>query len=111
MHHTTQDFESPDVYETHSPSPTRRSRNLGRSARDHASFSSEEDSDEEGGDGDSDGGFRSNRRGAKKVGGQDTTHGSNNPDIVATGLNPEEASDRFKKATGVDSRSVGRYSK
>lgn len=103
-----QDLESPDVYETHSPSPTRRSRNLNRSNRVDTSQSSEEDSDEDGIE-DSDMGAKSGRRGTKKVGGQKGAEGINNPDIVASALNPEEASKRFQKASGVDSRRVGEW--
>ena len=102
-----QDFDSPDVYETHSPSPTRRSRMLPRDGRDRAAQSSDEDSDEEG-NGDSDSGGAPTRRGAKKVGGQHgLPGGAQNPDIVDTKLDPDEAARRFKEATGVDGRGVG----
>lgn len=99
-----QDFTSPDVYETHSPSPTTRTRKLGQSNRGHASTSSEEDSDEEENKNLDE---RSGRKSAKKVGGQNEAQGSSNPDIVGTALNPEEAAKRFQDATGVDSRNVG----
>jgi hypothetical protein len=101
-----QDFDSPDVYETHSPSPETRTRKLGRSNRGRASTSSDEDSDDDE-DGHSDSGERSGRRGTKKVGGQDGLQGDENPDIVATALNPDEAAKRFQDASGVDGRSVG----
>lgn len=102
-----QDFTSPDVYETHSPSPTRRTRKVGQTNRGHASTSSEEDSDEEA-NRDLDLVERSGRRGAKKVGGQNDAQGSSNPDIVGTALDPEEAAKRFQAATGIDSRNVGK---
>jgi hypothetical protein len=94
------------VYETHSPSPTSRTRKLGRSNRGRASTSSDEDSDEDE-DGRSDTGEKSGRRGTKKVGGQQGLQGSDNSDIVSTALNPEEAAKRFQGASGVDGRSVG----
>jgi hypothetical protein len=103
-----QDFESPDVYETHSPSPTRKSRNLARSNRNRLSQSSEEDSDEDS-DVDSDEANRLGRKGTKKVGGQEGLLAESNSDIISTALNPEEAAKRFRAATGVDGRNVGEY--
>ncbi|UZJ51012.1 hypothetical protein CBS101457_000332 [Exobasidium rhododendri] len=99
------DFESPDIYETHSPSPTRKTRNLKKSYRGRASDSSSEDSDDDDFD-ERDHGARSVRKGAKKVGGQEGHVGSSNPEIVGAALDPEEASRKFQQATNLDSRNV-----
>lgn len=96
------DFDSPDVYETHSPSPKSKARGLTNERRYGTSDS--DSASDEGEYGDNDG----NRRN-RKIGQSDKAANEihqNKENIIKTHLNAEEAAKRFRDATGVESKGV-----
>ncbi|PWN32089.1 uncharacterized protein FA14DRAFT_162350 [Meira miltonrushii] len=96
------DLDSPDVYETHSPSPKSKSRGLTNERR-YGSSDSDSASDE-GEYGDHEGNRRNRKIGQSDKAGNEIQQ--NKGDIIKTHLNAEEAAKRFRDATGVESKGV-----
>lgn len=96
------DLDSPDVYETQSPSPKSKSKGL-TSERRYGSSDSDSASDE-GEYGDNDGNRRNRKIGQSDKAGNEMQQ--NKGDIIKTHLNAEEAAKRFRDAVGVESKGV-----
>lgn len=96
------DFDSPDVYETNSPSPRGKAKGL---TSDPTYGSSDSDSaSDEGQDGEKDGNRRNRKVGQSYKLAEEIE--KNKGDIIKTHLNVEEAAKRFRDANGVESKGV-----
>lgn len=107
-----QDYSSPDVFETRSPSPSRRNRIIGGTRGGYESSDDDDDLDDDASDFDTNGRRRaessSQRRTNKKVGGDTEGALDANTDIVHSNLNVQDATRKFHDATGVDGKGVGK---